>query len=158
MSSSDEEITIECTPPNHAMEELLPSKSRKIYETCYKQFMEWREKNNVNTFSENILLAYFSTLSETFKSSTLWKTYSMLRSMLIIKHNINIASYIKLRSLLKTKSYNYEATRSKALSLSAQDINTFINQAPDEIHLATKVHIKVTFCINKCLFCLNLWY
>lgn len=143
MSSSDEEIIMECTSPeiselgNNTTGQLLPNKSKERYELCYKQFMDWRQKNDVDSFSETVILDYFSKLAEIFKSSTLWKTYSMLRTTISIKHNINIANYLKLRSFLKGKSDGYQAKKSKVLS--AQEINTFINEAPDEIHLSTKV-------------------
>ncbi|KAJ8916922.1 hypothetical protein NQ315_013393 [Exocentrus adspersus] len=79
--------------------------------------------------------------TEKFQSSTLWKTYSMLRTTLNIKHNINISKYLKLKSFLKRKSVGFRAKKSKVLS--AQEVNTFIKEAPNEIHLGTKAALIV---------------
>jgi hypothetical protein len=44
-------------------ENLLPSMSKERYEHAYNQFMDWRLKNKVNSFSEKVLVAYFGDLS-----------------------------------------------------------------------------------------------
>lgn len=50
---------------------LLPEKSRTVYELTYRRFMEYRQKNNVGSFSETVLIAYFPDLSKQIKPSTL---------------------------------------------------------------------------------------
>ncbi|KAJ8910984.1 hypothetical protein NQ315_003678, partial [Exocentrus adspersus] len=59
-----------------------------------------------------------------------------LRTTINIKHNINISKYLKLKSFLKRKSVGFRAKKSKVLS--AQEVNTFIKEAPNEIHLKNK--------------------
>lgn len=131
------------TPPEvaekaaKACENLLPSMSKERYEYAYKQFMDWRLKSKVNSFSEKVLLAYFGDLSAKYKSSTLWSIYSMLRGTLIAKHDVNIASYTKLKALLKKQSVNY--VPKKANVLTNDGIKTFLETAPDEAYLLTKV-------------------
>jgi len=116
---------------------LLPEKSRKHYEEVYKKFMDWRISKRANSFSETVLMAYFGELSDKYKSSSLWAKYSMLRSTLLIRHNINIENYSKLKSFLKRKSEGYRPKKAKTFS--PDEINKFINEAPDTIYLATKV-------------------
>lgn len=90
---SDEEIL---TPPdieNAAKQvslNLLPEKSRKKYEIVFKTFMDWRNIKSTNSFSENVLLAYFGELAEKYKSSSLCSRYSMLRNTLSIHCGVNI--------------------------------------------------------------------
>ena len=62
----------------------MAAKSKKRYEIISTNFMDWRLKNKVKSFSENVVLAYFGEISKQFKASSLWAIYSMLRSMLII--------------------------------------------------------------------------
>ncbi|CAH1375791.1 unnamed protein product [Tenebrio molitor] len=50
-----------------AVSNLIPEKSKRC------------NKNNVQTVSENVVLAYLMEKSKTVKSSTLWSTYSMLK-------------------------------------------------------------------------------
>jgi hypothetical protein len=64
----------------------------------------------------------------------------MLRGTLIAKHDVNIAAYYKLKALLK-ESVNYVAK--KANVLTNDDIKTFIETAPNELYLLTKVGMQI---------------
>ena len=55
----------------------------------------------------------------------------------MVKKNIDISSYHKLTSFLKNNSVGHEAK--KAMVLSKDDVIKFITEAPDEMHLITKV-------------------
>ncbi|CAH0552504.1 unnamed protein product [Brassicogethes aeneus] len=139
-----------CTPPEivdsakAATKNLLPVKSRERYEINYDKFMKWRTSNKIQSFSENVLLAYFEQLSITMKPSTLWATYSMLKSTISINHDINIASYSKLQALLKRKSDGFKSKKSKVLN--SQQINTFLKNAPDRKYLLMKVILIFGIC------------
>lgn len=140
--SSDSENEV-LTPPNitqiaeNASSSLLPVKSRERYELAYQKFMEWRLKNNIQSFSENVMLAYFQELSEKMKPSSLWAFYSMLRTTININNNVNIATYSKLIILLKRKSDGFKSKKSKVLT--AKNINDFLENAPDSQYLLMKV-------------------
>lgn len=120
--------------------DLLPKKSRNLYEKAYKAFMDWRDRKKTTSFSENVLLAYFGELAEKYKSSSLWTQYSMLRTTLEVRQNINIATYGKLKTFLKRKSDGYKAKKSKTFT--PDEINMFIENADDKKYLATKVGIN----------------
>ena len=142
MSSSDEEVAI-CTPPSileaarTTSEELLPQVSKKKYEIVYTAFMDWRSEKNINSYSENVLLAYFGELAQRYKSFSLWAQYSMLKSTLNINNNVDISKYSKLRAFLKRKSEGY--IPKKAKTFTPEEINKFIKESPNGIYLATKV-------------------
>lgn len=136
---------MDCTPPTileaakATTLELLPIKSRKRYELANSQFEDWRKKNNVkSSYSENVLMAYFGELSAKVSPNTLWTQYSMLKSTLSIHQNINISQYIKLRAFLKRKNDGYLPKKSKVLS--SQEIQTFLNDAPNNKFLLHKVN------------------
>ncbi|EFA12503.1 hypothetical protein TcasGA2_TC004165 [Tribolium castaneum] len=137
-----------CTPPDirniatSAIENLLPQKSRHKYECVYERFLKWRAEKNTTFFSENIILSYFVMLAEKYSSSSLWSYYSMLKSTLVIRHDIHIENYKKLQAFLKRKSKTYKPKKSKTLS--SENIKEFIEKAPDEKYLVTKV--KNTNC------------
>lgn len=148
MSSSNSEDEFSSTPPNivqlaaNTTENLLPEKSRGRYEKVYQQFMDWRTTNNVNSFSENVLLAYFGEIAKKFKPSSLWAIYSMLRSVITLKNNVNIENYPKLRAYLKRQSEGFKNKKSKILH--PDEIKTFLNGAPDVQYLLIKVcYLKV---------------
>lgn len=140
---SDDEIERACTPPDiletakATSSGLLPEKSKHLYDKVYRKFMEWRILKKASSFSENVILAYFVELNEKYKSSTMWTFYSMLRSVLLINHDIDLENYGKLRSFLKRKSEGYIAKKSKILA--PEEIKKFIAEAPDEIYLLHKV-------------------
>lgn len=145
MYAEESENKMQCTPPeitNAAKEvsiNLLPEKSRKNYEIVYNKFNEWRLKNKTSSFSEDTVLVYFKEISAKFKSSTLWTHYSMLKSTLKLKHNVNIEPYGRVRALLKRKAEGYRAKKSEVFT--GEQINIFIKEAPDVKYLATKVTI-----------------
>ncbi|KAJ8922304.1 hypothetical protein NQ315_004246 [Exocentrus adspersus] len=85
--------------------------------------MEWKKTNNVQQFSENVILLYFKELSSKYKSSTLWAQYSMLKSTLNIKHDMNISNYQVL----------------------LEDFSRFLNCAPDEKYLLVKAVAVIGF-------------
>lgn len=86
---------------NNAIANLLPEKSKAQYENAYKQFKDWCSHKNVSKVSENVLLAYFEDKSKSVKSPTLWALYSMLKSTLNIKENIDVMKFLKLVPYLK---------------------------------------------------------
>ena len=73
---STDDMEFSSTPPDlleeasNVVNNLLPVKSKKVYEKLYLTFMTWRIKRNVNSFSENVLLVYFEEMSKTMKSPT----------------------------------------------------------------------------------------
>ncbi|XP_031355092.1 uncharacterized protein LOC116178061 isoform X3 [Photinus pyralis] len=133
--SSSENSTSKREP--HFTLDLLPEKSREVYEHSYARFMNWRETQNVNSFSEDVIIDYFSDLSASVKPSTLWSHYSMVRATVNIKHGIDIKEYTNLFPFLKSKSRGYQPTKSKAFT--REQVNKFLSEAPDEKYLMTKV-------------------
>lgn len=141
-SSSEDENNFVNTPPEitniaeKSLDGLLPTKSKERYEQIYSKFMDWRAANQENSYSENVLLTYFGNLALSFKPSTLWSTYSMLRTTLSVKNDIDISKYPKLRALLKRKADGFKSKKSKILS--ATDMNNFLENAPDKKYLMMK--------------------
>mgnify|MGYP000308873942 CR=1 FL=1 len=103
----DEISEVSCTLPEIAeiaksvALNLLPEKSRDKYEIQYERFSKWCDSKETKNISENILLAYFAEKAKVMKSSTLWSIYSMLRSTISVKHDLNISEYKKLIAYLK---------------------------------------------------------
>ena len=137
------------TPPElrlaaeNAADNLLPSKSKILYEKAFYNFKKWSEENKTNLISENILLAYFINLSKKYAPSTCWQQYSFLRSTILIYKKINIAEYNKLIAFLKRNSNNYKPKQSKTLS--NENLREFLENAPDETHLVIKVRFYLLF-------------
>jgi site-specific recombinase XerD len=138
-----EEEGLLCTPPEiqelaeATAQSLLPEKSETAYKKQFQKFEDWRQENNIQTVSENVLLAYFEVQRQKYKPSTLWTVYSMLRTCLTINVNIDISKYSKLQALLKRSSQGYIPKKSKILE--ETDIHKFIREAGDEKYLAMKV-------------------
>ncbi|XP_059053089.1 uncharacterized protein LOC131847527 [Achroia grisella] len=123
-------------PPNSPLP-LLTSKSWKKYMKAYYNFALWKKRKGVKSFSEPVFLAYFKELAKSKKPSTLWSTYSMLKSTVGNKNGIKMENYTKLISYLKKWSRGHKSTTSEVFSV--ENINTFIKEAPDKEFLAIKV-------------------
>jgi hypothetical protein len=119
-----------------AINNSLPQKSMKRNWQEYDIFMKWAEDNDVTIYNEYVLLAYFQAKFQNLKLSTLWSIYSMLKSTLNIKQNINIENYSKLIAFLKRTKDGYVAKKSRIL-----EIEKFINDAPYETYLLMKVSV-----------------
>lgn len=140
----DRESEIEYLTPPEFLERAtratsnLPARSAKAYEKLYSQFMNWRDSNFITSFSEDVLNDYFNELiSKNLKSTTLCVHYSILKSTLLVKHNVDISKYSRLHTLLKRKSEGYEPKKSKTFT--TKEIKQFIEEAPDDKYLLSKV-------------------
>lgn len=121
------------------MRQLIPEKSQKKYEKQYKNFKKWQNENNINEVSETIMLAYFSDISKRVKHSSIWSYYSMLKSMLALKDNVDISKYSTLLTLIKTLTKDYKPKKSKALEPGA--IIDFLKDAKPDMLLVKVVAI-----------------
>lgn len=143
MSSSEDEVkftptlNLDTNTDNNETN-LLHLKSKENYEAAYQNFKTWREKQLFIT-DESCLLAYFESLSEKYKPTTLWAQYSMLKSTISINEKIDIGSFKEVTPLLKLKSQGFQSKRSNPFK--PNEIQEFIARAPDEIYLATKVKL-----------------
>ncbi|KAJ8981012.1 hypothetical protein NQ317_008260 [Molorchus minor] len=99
MNNCESEEIVEAA--NIAISNLLPTKSRSLYDKAYNRFKKWCAEKNLQVYSENVLLAHFSENAKNYKSSTLWAQYSMVKSCLIIYDNIDISKFPKLITFLK---------------------------------------------------------
>lgn len=143
------ENNISCTPPEirEAADEismdLLPQKSKEIYNRAYRNFQNFMLEKGIVNISENVLLAYMAELAKSKKCSTLWSIYSMLRSTINLRVSLDISKYLKLRAFLKQKNQGYIPKKSKVLS--KQQFDMFL-LAPDELYLMHKVmYCKIKF-------------
>lgn len=70
---------------------LLPEKSKEKYQKQLIHFESWKKSRNVRGVNEDILLAYFRSLSSTCVGSSMWCKYSMLKSTLKIQEKVDIS-------------------------------------------------------------------
>lgn len=141
MSVDEEDIAL--TPPevasvaNVASLSLLPEKSRNLYEKTYSEFISWCNEKRITRYSESVLLAYFSNIVDRGLIASLWPKYSMLRSTLILKKDIDISKFNKLIMFIKRQRVGYVPKKSKVFE--KEHVQKFISDAPDELFLMTKV-------------------
>ncbi|XP_015523067.1 uncharacterized protein [Neodiprion pinetum] len=122
---------------NNVAANTLPQRSREKYESVYEKFMQWKKTRKTTSFSEHVLMAYFIELSKNLKPSTLWSHYSMLKSTIGAKHKVDMSTYARLSAFLKRQATGYHGKKSKVLT--SNDVENFLNNAPDNQYLATKV-------------------
>ena len=86
---------------NEVTSNLLPTKSREVYQCAYNRFMRWCSEKGIKSYSETVLLAYFGNLSAKMKSSTLWSQYSMVKSMLNLKNGVDISKIYEVDGIFE---------------------------------------------------------
>lgn len=127
---------------NNAISGLLPDKSKSLYEKTYANYESWCTQKNVeNITHEKVFLAYFKEQSMTKKSSSLWSYYSMLRSTLLLKKNVDISKYSHLIAFLKRNSDSYKPKKSRILT--KENIVKFLQEAENEKYLLLKVSMII---------------
>ena len=119
--------------------DLLPKKSLVRYEKQYEHFVSWCEAKKVKAPKEEVLLAYFLEMSKLWKPNTLWSRYSMLKSVLKVKKDLDISKYYKVTAYIKRQNVGFRAKKAKVFT--QEDITKFMKEAPDEIYLLIKVVI-----------------
>ena len=132
----------------------MPAKSANRYLAAYADFMKFREQKKIDSFSENVVLVYFSELSERYKSSTLWSIFSMLRSTLNIHQSIDINSYTKLLAFLKRQSDGYCAKKSKVFT--TENVKKFISFFFQNFVFYVLFSFTVVICL-VCILSVTVW-
>jgi len=110
-SNSEEDFIQDAA--NEAINEIIPEKSRAVYEKHYKHFSEWMERQSQADVNETLLLAYFNSELKEKAPSTKWSLYSILKTMLKTKRNVDIGSYHQLISFLKRKGKGFQPKKSQ---------------------------------------------
>lgn len=117
---------------------LIPEKSRDRYDKELHAFNEWREKQSTSkVLNETVVLAYIAGLAKTFKPSSLWTKFSMLRKSLQICENVDIYKFGKVVAFVKKQNIGYKPKKSKTLN--DEQCRKFIMEAPDDQFLLSKV-------------------
>lgn len=139
MSDSEESLPSDVElAAQSAINTLIPAKSKKRYEIVYKYFEEWMEAKKIREVSEKVILAYFSEQAGKLKSSSLWCRYSMLRTLVSIKKNIDISQYHQVVAFLKRKSEGYRPKKSTIFR--KEEIHQFLKEMDDKDFLLMKVN------------------
>ena len=91
------------------MNNLLPDKSVYRYNDAYSDFRKWLSEKFVHLLKKDVFLVYFDELAQTIAPFSLWSRYSMLKSTVQLKHNVDIVKYGRLKSCLKKYSNDFKA-------------------------------------------------
>jgi hypothetical protein len=70
---------------------LLPAKSKERYLKVLEKFRDGMRKKNVDVITEKVILTYFNGLMGKLAPPSLWSTYSMLKSTLIVYEKVDIS-------------------------------------------------------------------
>lgn len=133
---------------NNACSSLLPAKSQDVYEKTY-EFCNWCTKQHITNYIEPVFLAYFSEIAQKGLTASLWPKFSMLKSTLRVKKNIDIGKFNKLIMYIKRQTEGHIPKKSKILE--KEQVQQFILEAPNNLFLITKESkgFKFKFVIAK---------
>ena len=98
--------------------ETLPKKSSDRYLLVYNTYKKWRRENQ-NSLSgneENNLIVYFTGLKQRLAPPTLWSIWSMLKSTMLTRDDMDIKKFLRLRDLIRQNNKNYRPKKSAVLS------------------------------------------
>lgn len=118
-------------------DELIPKKSKQRYELAYASLCIWLKEHDVDINEKNILAYFVLRNSKLTSPGSLWSEFSMLKTMIKLNNGIDIGSFNKLLCFLKKKNVGHRPKKSKVFS--REDVNKFLNNAPDDKYLLMKV-------------------
>ncbi|KAJ8970096.1 hypothetical protein NQ317_012452 [Molorchus minor] len=123
MNNCESEEIVEAA--NIAISNLLPTKSRSLYDIAYNRFKKWCAEK---------MFKYTARIenAKNYKSFTLWAQYSMVKSCLIIYDNIDISKFPKTDRI-------FEKNREKIENITKSEIDRFLSSADDKEFLMIKV-------------------
>lgn len=116
---------------------IIPERSKSAYQATYHKFENWCKQKKVVTITEKAILAYFSQASKVWRASTLLNNYSMLRTTIYVKKNVDISKFSGVVAFLKKQSKGYRPKKSKIFT--RQEVVRFMREAEDEKYLLMKV-------------------
>jgi hypothetical protein len=130
-----------------AFNSLLPEKSKEKSKKAYKDFENWCSEKRVKRVNEEVLLAYFEQKSRTFKGSTLWSIYSMLRPTLNVDKKIEIKNSLSLIAFIKRKSVGQVSKKSSVFV--KLEVEKLLKEADNSTYLLMTVRfLYLTFYIK----------
>ena len=97
--------------------DLLPNRSRGVYERTYFEFEQWLKDQKIDTTkepTEEALLTYLQLLSNKYKSTTLWSKYSMLNTCFKSNWGRDLKAIPRLSLFLKKFEHNNGGKKKKA--------------------------------------------
>ncbi|KAJ8971930.1 hypothetical protein NQ317_015436 [Molorchus minor] len=92
-------------------------KRAKYPKNYYQENKKTFRLQNVQKPTENALLAYFDEKSKVVCSSTLWAHYSMLKSVINIRENVDISKFPKVLAFFKRKNEGFKQKKSNVLMI-----------------------------------------
>ncbi|KAF7997160.1 hypothetical protein HCN44_005437 [Aphidius gifuensis] len=140
----NEPDVIKTTSESSLDSKYLRSKSKLKYSKTYEKFIEWKTKQQNSIINEDLMIKYLIEMSSIIKPSSLYARYSMLKTMIKIKNNIDIDNYKKLKPFLKNQSCGFKSQ--KAATFTSNDVEKFLNEAPDNKYLIPKVALIFGIC------------
>ena len=93
------------------------------------------------------MVSYFGRLSAKYKSSSLWKIFSLLKTTIRLKAHIDIDGYQDLKLFLNRLSTGYEPKQAETFT--ADEVQKFVDTAPDYEYLVMKVNISISFVFQQ---------
>lgn len=127
----------------------VPKKSKDKYDLQYDRFNSWKKENKVLATNEDVLLAYFMEISQKYAPSSLWAFHSMLKMKILNQENIQIDQYYRLENYMRGNAKGFKSKKGKFFE--PRDVEKFLNEADDTIHLLNKVRLTNELDINKYL-------
>lgn len=116
--------------------EFLPEKSKALYLSSYKIFIDWQNDQGIVEINEVVILGFLTDMAKKLAPNSVMARYAMLKKCLINNHQIDIFKYSQVQDFLKRNNDGYIPKTS--LTFTGEEIGRFITEAPDYNYLGLK--------------------
>lgn len=97
--------------------------------------LRWKDSKNIQITTEDVLLTFFREHFVVYRHTTLMSYVGRLRACLFEYENINMNEFESISRLLEA----HQIADSKKAILTLEEVQTFVEEAPDEQYLVSKV-------------------
>jgi len=113
-----------------ARAQLVPNKSRKVYDRHYFLFKQFLSEHETEEICEDSVLAYMSQVLDNYAASTAWTIYSALKRTILVNDNQDIGVYKTVPLLLKNHAQAHK--KKKAPTFTTEEVDTFLRDSPTD--------------------------
>jgi integrase len=135
--SSNHELLDVLTPPemrstaDSLRQNIVPLKSNIRYQSQLAHFEKWRTEKKISHISNNIIVAYYAYLKDSYSANSLFAKMAMLKKILFANYGFSQDSHCWKTCTATSKKNKKNQPTSKALTIETEHFENYVKNCKD---------------------------